>query len=129
MVNVLWDTAANDQARDALEGRANGFMKFIHLIALLLGFALASCAPASAQSGTSSALAGTVSDSSGALVANADVSAVNVDTRPVRKAQPDPPGRSLSTKTPPGNYQGGVSATGFPVKPSKATPVAVGRTV
>src|SRR3984957_3231822 len=129
MVNVLWDTAANDQARDALEGRANGFMKFIHLIALLLGFALASCAPASAQSGTSSALAGTVSDSSGALVADADVSAVNVDTKAVRNGQTDAVGRFLFSQINPGNYQVAVNAPGFAVQPSQATPVAVGRTV
>src|SRR3984885_1441749 len=129
MVNVLWDTAANDQARDALEGRANGFMKFIHPIALLLGFALASCAPASAQSGTSSALAGTVSDSSGALVADADVSAVNVDTKAVRNGQTDTAGRFLFSQIDPGNYQVAVNATGFAVQPSQATPVAVGRTV
>src|ERR1700733_2545079 len=129
MVNVLWDTAANDQARDALEGRANGFMKFIHPIALLLGFALASCAPASAQSGTSSALAGTVSDSSGALVADADVSAVNVDTKAVRNGQTDTAGRFLFSQIDPGNYQVAVNATGFAVQTSQATPVAVGRPV
>ena len=129
MVNVLWDTAANDQARGALEGQVSGFMKFIHPIALLLGFALASCAPASAQSGTSSALAGTVSDSSGALVADADVSAVNVDTKAVRNGQTDTAGRFLFSQIDPGNYQVAVKATGFAVQTSQATPVAVGRTV
>ena len=108
-------------------------MKCVHSIArnglLLLGFALGNCAYTSAQSGTSSALAGTVSDSRGAVVLDADVSAVNVDTKAVRNGQSDNTGRFLFSQIDPGNYQVTVKASGFAVQTSPATPVALGRTV
>src|SRR5271170_4055222 len=108
-------------------------MKCVHPIALnallLLGFALANCGYASAQSGTSSALAGTVTDSSGALVVDAKVDAIEVDTKAVRNGQSDTAGRFLFSQIDPGNYQVTVKASAFAVQTSKATPVAVGRTV
>src|ERR1700678_4162014 len=108
-------------------------MRCVHPIALnallLLGFALANCGYASAQSGTSSALAGNVTDSSGALVADAMVSAINVDTKAIRNGQSDNSGRFLFSQIDPGNYQVTVKASGFAVQTSQATPVAVGRTV
>jgi len=108
-------------------------MKCVHPIALnallLLGFALANCGYASAQSGTSSALTGTLKDSSGALVTDATVTAINVDTKAIRNGQSNNSGRFLFSQIDPGNYQVTVKASGFAVQTSQATPVAVGRTV
>jgi Carboxypeptidase regulatory-like domain len=81
-----------------------------------------------AQSGTSSALTGTVTDSSGAVVANAKVIAVEVDTKAIRNGLTDAAGRFLFSQINPGNYQVTVEATGFAVQSSQATPVEVGRT-
>ena len=80
------------------------------------------------QSGTSSALAGTITDSSGAVIANANVTAVDVDTKATRTGQSSSEGRFLFSQVNPGTYQVTVEAPGFAKQSSQPTPVAVGRT-
>ncbi|HZD51051.1 MAG TPA: carboxypeptidase regulatory-like domain-containing protein, partial [Silvibacterium sp.] len=96
-------------------------------LAAMMTVAHAVCA--SAQSGTSSALAGTVSDASGAVVADATVTAVEVDTKATRSGQSNADGRFLFSEVNPGTYKVTVAASGFAAQTSEATPVGVGRTV
>lgn len=85
--------------------------------------------PAFGQSGTSSALAGSVVDSTGAAVAGASVSASDVNSKATRTGTTDATGRYLFSQLNPGTYEVSISATGFGVAQSTATPVPVGRTV
>ena len=80
------------------------------------------------QSGTSSALAGTITDTSGAVMANATVTAVEVDTKATRTGQTNSEGRFLFSQVNPGTYRVTVEAPGFAAQTSQPTPVAVGRT-
>ena len=81
-----------------------------------------------AQSGTSSALAGTVTDASGAVIENATVTAINMDTKATRTGQTTSAGRFLFSQVNPGTYQVTVEAPGFARQSSPPTPVDVGRT-
>jgi Carboxypeptidase regulatory-like domain len=83
----------------------------------------------SAQSGTSSALSGTVADASGAVIAGAEVTMTEVDTRAVRSVHSDASGRFLFSQINPGTYQVEVSAPGFRPQVSSPAAVPVGRTV
>ena len=87
------------------------------------------CGNLVAQSGTSSAISGTVRDASGAVVANASVTATEVDTKTTRAEQTDPGGHYLFSQVNPGTYQVTVQTKGFAVSTSAPTPVGVGRTV
>ncbi len=101
-------------------------IKILALLALLWFLPLAG---AGAQSGTSSALAGTVTDNSGALIPRATVTATDVNTKTVRTGETDASGHYLLSQINPATYQIKVTATGFGIASSEATPVGVGRTV
>jgi Carboxypeptidase regulatory-like domain len=98
------------------------------LTAVCLTAVLMHAARLRAQSGTSSALAGTVTDSSGAVLSNATVTAVDVNTKATRNGQTNADGRFLFSQVNPGTYQVTVTATGFAPQNSQPTPVGVGRT-
>jgi hypothetical protein len=85
--------------------------------------------PLLAQSGTSSALAGTVADQSGAMIANAKVTATEVNTGAVRAVQSNADGRFLFSQVNPGTYRIEVNAEGFGPGESQPTSVPVGQTV
>jgi len=82
-----------------------------------------------AQSGTSSAISGTVTDASSAVIANATVTATEVDTKAMRVGQTDAGGHYLFSQVNPGTYRVTVRLTGFADAESQPTPVGVGRTV
>ncbi|HTW79542.1 MAG TPA: carboxypeptidase-like regulatory domain-containing protein [Terracidiphilus sp.] len=82
-----------------------------------------------AQSGTSSAISGTVTDASGAVVANASVTATEVDTKATRAEQTDASGHYLFSQVNPGTYRVTVRLEGFANAESEPTPVGVGRNV
>jgi hypothetical protein len=82
-----------------------------------------------AQSGTSSAISGTVLDASGAVIANASVTATEVDTKATRAGQTDAMGRYLFSQVNPGMYRVTVRLAGFADAVSEPTPVGVGRNV
>src|SRR5580700_9139165 len=82
-----------------------------------------------AQSGTSSAISGTVLDASSAVVANASVTATEVDTRATRAGQTDAGGHYLFSQVNPGTYRVTVRLAGFTDEVSAPTPVGVGRNV
>ena len=81
-----------------------------------------------AQSGTSSAIAGTVLDASGATLADAAITATEVDTKAVRMVQTNQDGRFLFSQVNPGTYTVSVRATGFAEQISQAIAVQVSRT-
>jgi hypothetical protein len=81
-----------------------------------------------AQSGTSSALAGTVADKTGAVISNAQVKAIEVNTGTVRAVQSNAEGRFLFSQVNPGNYRLEVVVEGFASAQSQPTTVAVGQT-
>ena len=85
--------------------------------------------PLLAQSGTSSALAGSVADQSGAMIANAKVTATEVNTGAVRAVQSNAEGRFLFSQVNPGTYRVEVHAEGFGPGESQPTSVPVGQTV
>ncbi|HEY4048206.1 MAG TPA: TonB-dependent receptor [Acidobacteriaceae bacterium] len=97
-------------------------------ITLCAAAALVHAVSSPAQSGTSSALAGTVRDVSGAVVADAEVRAVNTNTKATRTGKTDAAGRFLFSQVNPGIYEVTVEARGFAVQSSQPTAVAVGRT-
>ncbi len=99
------------------------------ILAISLLLTLVNLGQLAAQSGTSSAISGTVLDSSGATVANAEVKAIEVDTKTTRAEQTDPGGHYLFSQVNPGTYQVTVQTNGFAVSTSAPTPVGVGRTV
>jgi hypothetical protein len=80
------------------------------------------------QSGTSSAISGTVLDPSGAALANAAITANEVNTKAVRSVQTDQNGRFLFSQVNPGTYTVSVAATGFAQQTSRPIAVEVGRT-
>jgi hypothetical protein len=82
-----------------------------------------------AQSGTSSAISGTVTDASGAVVANASVTATEVDTKATRVGRTDAGGHYLFSQVNPGTYRIVVRLAGFAEAVSAPTPVGVGRDV
>ena len=82
-----------------------------------------------AQSGTSSAISGMVVDASGAVVANASVTATDVDTKATRAGQTDSGGHYLFSQVNPGTYRVAVRLAGFSDAVSAPTPVGVGRNV
>ncbi|MGA3035006.1 MAG: carboxypeptidase-like regulatory domain-containing protein, partial [Terracidiphilus sp.] len=82
-----------------------------------------------AQSGTSSAISGTVTDVSGAVVADASVTATEVDTKAERTGRTDAGGHYLFSQVNPGTYRIVVRLTGFADAVSEPTPVGVGRDV
>ena len=101
-------------------------IKILALLALPWFLPLAG---AGAQSGTSSALAGTVTDNSGALIPRATVTATDVNTKTARTGETDASGHYLLSQINPATYQIKVTASGFGIASSEATPVGVGRTV
>ena len=82
--------------------------KFLVLAALLLSF----CHVLLAQATTGS-ISGTVSDERAAILANATVTARNVDTNIARSAQTDEAGRYQFLNLPVGNYEIKVESAGF----------------
>jgi len=80
------------------------------------------------QSGTSSAISGTVTDPTGAALANAAITANEVDTKAGRSVQTDQNGRFLFSQVNPGIYTVTVAATGFAQQTSRPIVVEVGRT-
>ena len=97
--------------------------------ALLLLLTLIHCGGLQAQSGTSSAISGTVLDSAGAALADAEVSATEIDTRAIRAERTDDSGRFLFSQVNPGTYTVTVRASGFAAQTSLPVTVEVGRTV
>jgi hypothetical protein len=83
--------------------------------------------PLQAQSGTSSAISGTVIDTSGAVVANAAVTATEVNTQSERTGRTDAGGHYLFSQVTPGTYRVRVLVAGFAEAASVPTPVGVGR--
>ncbi len=81
-------------------------------VAVCVWLALAS-AGVGAQSGASVALSGTVVDGSGAVVPNASVTAVFVDTEAVRRIRADPDGAFSFLQLSSGQYRVTAEATGF----------------
>jgi hypothetical protein len=82
-----------------------------------------------AQSGTSSAISGAVTDATGAALANAEITATEVNTRAVRAEETDGNGRFLFSQVNPGTYTVTVRDTGFTIQTSQPIAVEVGRTV
>ena len=95
----------------------------------LCGYGLLCGVAATAQSGTSSALAGTVTDRSGAVVPNAAVTAVEIETHATRSGITNAQGRFLFSQINPGTYLVSVHANGFADAQSAPTIVPVGRTI
>ena len=83
----------------------------------------------SAQSGTSSAISGTVRDSSGATIANAEVTATEVETKAVRAEHSNENGLFLFSQLNPGIYTVTIEASGFATETSQRVAVEVGHTV
>ena len=81
-----------------------------------------------AQSGTSSALAGTIADQSSAVIANARVTATEVNTGASRTLQTNADGRFLFSQVSPGTYRIEVRAASFGTAISQPTSVSVGET-
>ena len=94
------------------------------LTAVCLAAVLMHTACFRAQSGTSSALAGTVTDSSGAVISNATVTAVDVNTKATRNGQTNADGRFLFSQVNSGAYAVTVTAPGFSPQNSQPTPSA-----
>jgi Carboxypeptidase regulatory-like domain len=65
------------------------------------------------QSASTGALAGTVKDSSGAVIPNATVTAISVDTGQMRTTMTGADGAYKFSLLPPGNYQVKAEAAGF----------------
>jgi hypothetical protein len=84
--------------------------------------------PLWAQSGTSSALAGNVADKSGAVIPNAQVKAIEVNTGAVRAVQSNADGRFLFSQVNPGTYRIEVIAAGFAPGQSQPVSVSLGQT-
>ena len=84
--------------------------------------------PLRGQSGTSSAISGTVLDPSGAAMADASVTAIEIDTRAARSGRTGPDGRFLFPQVNPGIYTVSVRAAGFAAQTSQPIAVEVGRT-
>jgi hypothetical protein len=82
-----------------------------------------------AQSGTSSAISGTVRDSLGAMVANAEVTATEVETKAVRAEHTDQNGFFLFSQLNPGIYTVTVEASGFATAASQRVAIEVGHTI
>jgi hypothetical protein len=82
-----------------------------------------------AQSGTSSAISGTVVDPNGAALPNAEVTAINADTRAARTGQTNAGGLFIFSQLNPGVYTVRVQAPGFSDQTSPLVAVPVGRTV
>jgi hypothetical protein len=82
-----------------------------------------------AQSGTSSAVAGSIMDKTGALVPNARLTAIDVDTGAARIVKSNAVGRFLFAQVNPGTYRIEVQAEGFGIARSEPTAVPVGQTV
>ncbi len=95
----------------------------------LLVLTVINLSPLRGQSGTSSAISGTVEDSTSAGLANAGVTATNVDTRATRAAQTNFEGRFLFSQVNPGTYTVTVELNGFKKQSSSPVAVDVGRTV
>jgi len=81
-----------------------------------------------AQSGTSSALTGTVADRSGAVIVNAQVKAIDLNSGAIRVVQSNSAGRFLFSQVNPGTYRIEVNAQGFGLAQSQPTSVSVGQT-
>ncbi len=69
-----------------------------------------------AQSGTSSAISGTVLDASGAVIANASVTATEVDTKATRAGQTDAGGHYLFSQVNPGTYRSRCGLRALPTR-------------
>jgi hypothetical protein len=82
-----------------------------------------------AQSETSGAISGTVTDVTGAVVANASVTATEIETTATRVGRADAGGHYLFSQVNPGTYRVVVQAAGFTQASSQSTPVGVGRNV
>src|SRR5271168_156392 len=74
-------------------------------VAFLLLLTVVNTLPTWAQSGTSSALAGSVADKSGAIIPDAQVKAIEVNTGAVRATQTNADGRFLFSQVNPGTYR------------------------
>ena len=96
---------------------------------LVLLFIIVNSRGLGAQSGTTSAISGTVIDASGAVVANASVTATEVDTKATRAGRTDAGGHYLFSQVNPGTYRIVVRLAGFADAESQPTPVSVGRIV
>ena len=96
---------------------------------LVLLFIIVNSRGLDAQSGTTSAISGTVIDASGAVVANASVTATEVDTKATRAGRTDAGGHYLFSQVNPGTYRIVVRLAGFADAESQPTPVSVGRIV
>jgi hypothetical protein len=84
--------------------------------------------PLLAQSGTSSALTGTVADRSGAVIPNAQVMTMEVNTGAVRAVKSNADGRYLFSQLNPGTYRIEVHAEGFAPGQSQPVNLSVGQT-
>ncbi len=80
-----------------------------------------------AQSGTSAALAGRIADASDAVIANARVTATEVNTGATRSGVSDAQGRYLFAQIDSGTWRVEVAAPGFAAAVSSPTAVAVGQ--
>jgi hypothetical protein len=100
-----------------------------HFFLLFLLLIVVNARGLGAQSGTSSAISGTVLDASGAVVANALVTATEVDTKAERTGRTDAGGHFLFSQVNPGTYRVKVRLSGFADAESDPTPVGVGRNV
>jgi len=83
------------------------------LVATVLFVFLTYCAPAFAQTLTTSAIAGTVTDPTGGVVPNAKVTVTSVGTNSVRTTVTNPEGNYTVWQLTPGDYRVRVEASGF----------------
>jgi hypothetical protein len=101
--------------------------RFASLV-FFLALTIVSASSVVAQTGGTGALTGTVSDSSGAVVSNATVTAVSVDTGQSRTATTRADGTYAINLLPPGNYRLKFEATGFKTAEVPSVPVVVTET-
>ena len=103
--------------------------RWIALVALgclFLGFPFSRAVRA--QSASTGALAGSVSDSSGAVVAGADVTAVNEASGETKTAGTQESGRFTIPLLPPGTYRVEVKKSGFKVSEKSGIQINVAET-
>lgn len=95
---------------------------------LFLAFTAMNPAVLLAQSGTSSAISVLVSDPTGAVLADAEVTATNTETKAERTGHTNGAGRFLFSEVSPGSYVVTITASGWARQSSQPIAVELGRT-
>ncbi len=99
-------------------------MRLYRLIVMVFGLTLLFCAFAAAQTATGS-ISGVVQDESGAVIPNANVTIVNVETGISRSVTTDPSGRYRVQGLIPDHYDVQAQMTGFETSVRKGLQLTV----